>query len=195
VTSAIRARATDPDGQEVVLDDEAWQHVRAEHPEMKAYQSEVMQAVTSPTHRRPDPRPGRIRYFRQGLGPSQWMFVVVDFNVDPTRCHSLWHAADSALTESDTPMSITIGQFTFDHVDYDRSGDVLYLHMGEPQPGEENEETPEGHALRFNSEGALVGVTILNAKWLLDQGKPIAITMPALVDVDPSTVASAVNAA
>jgi hypothetical protein len=49
--------------------------------------------------------------------------------------------------------------------------------------------------LRFNSEGALVGVTILNVKWLLDQGKPIAITLPALVDVDPSTVASAVHAA
>jgi hypothetical protein len=43
-------------------------------------------------------------------------------------------------------MNIRIGPLTFDHADYDADGDVLYLHVGEPQPGE-GEETPEGHVL------------------------------------------------
>lgn len=92
-------------------------------------------------------------------------------------------------------MSITIGQLTFDHVHYDPEGDVLYLHIGEPQPAEEAEETPEGHAVRFDTAGLVVGVTILNAKWLLDQGQPITITMPGRVDVDPAALASALRAA
>ncbi len=45
-------------------------------------------------------------------------------------------------------MNIYIGPLAFDHADYDPEGDVLYLHIGEPQPGE-GEETPEGHILRF----------------------------------------------
>ena len=40
-------------------------------------------------------------------------------------------------------VNITIGPLTFDHADYDAEGDVLYLHVGEPQEGE-GEETPEG---------------------------------------------------
>jgi hypothetical protein len=45
-------------------------------------------------------------------------------------------------------MNIRIGPLAFDHADYDADGDVLYLHVGQPQPGE-GEETPEGHVLRF----------------------------------------------
>ncbi|MGI8609786.1 MAG: DUF2283 domain-containing protein [Candidatus Dormibacteria bacterium] len=92
-------------------------------------------------------------------------------------------------------MSITIGQLTFDHVHYDATGDVLYLHIGDPQAAEDYDETAEGHALRFDATGAVVGVTILNAQWLLDQGKPIAITLPELVAVDPAALASALHAA
>jgi hypothetical protein len=73
-------------------------------------------------------------------------------------------------------VTITIGQLTFDHIDYDPLGDVLYLHIGEPQPGEETDETPEGHAGRFNASDAVVGVTILNPRWLLDEGQPTAIS-------------------
>ena len=32
-------------------------------------------------------------------------------------------------------VNITIGPLTFDHADYDAEGDVLYLHVGEPQAG------------------------------------------------------------
>ena len=40
-------------------------------------------------------------------------------------------------------MNIRIGPLEFDHADYDADGDVLYLHVGQPQPGE-GEETPRG---------------------------------------------------
>ena len=45
-------------------------------------------------------------------------------------------------------MNIRIGPLVFDNAEYDADGDVLYLHVDQPQPGE-GEETPEGHVLRF----------------------------------------------
>jgi uncharacterized protein YuzE len=92
-------------------------------------------------------------------------------------------------------MTITIGHLTFDHATYDAVGDVLYLHAGEPQAAADSEETPEGHALRFGADGQVVGVTIVNAKWLLDQGRPIEITIPERIAIDPGDLAPVINAA
>jgi hypothetical protein len=41
--------------------------------------------VREPDHSAPDPRAGRIRYWRRNLGPSRWLLVVVDFRVEPGR--------------------------------------------------------------------------------------------------------------
>jgi uncharacterized protein YuzE len=65
-------------------------------------------------------------------------------------------------------MTITIGSFTFDNVFYDAEVDVLYLHKGDPSSAAAFDESPEGHALRFDAEGSLVGVTIVGAKSLID---------------------------
>ncbi len=75
-------------------------------------------------------------------------------------------------------MSVTIGDLVFDHVSYDATGDVLYLHVGEPQPAAEAEETPEGHAVRYDAHGQIVGLTIVNARWLLERNQPITVTLP-----------------
>jgi uncharacterized protein YuzE len=56
-------------------------------------------------------------------------------------------------------VSITIGGTTFDRVSYDSDADVLYLHVGDPSSAVDFDESPEGHALRFDSTGRLVGVT------------------------------------
>ena len=58
-------------------------------------------------------------------------------------------------------MTITIGSATFDNVFYDQDVDVLYLHVGDPSTAVDFDESPEGHALRFDVEGRLVGVTIV----------------------------------
>jgi uncharacterized protein YuzE len=92
-------------------------------------------------------------------------------------------------------MSITVGNTTFDRVHYDADADVLYLHVGEPTQAVDFDESPEGHALRYNRDGELVGITIVNAKRLLDDAKPIVITIPERVTIDPATLAPAVDSA
>jgi uncharacterized protein YuzE len=92
-------------------------------------------------------------------------------------------------------VSITIGGTTFDRVSYDSDADVLYLHVGDPSSAVDFDESPEGHALRFDSAGRLVGVTLVNARRLLEQGEPIAITVPQRLAIDPSALAPAIDSA
>lgn len=82
-------------------------------------------------------------------------------------------------------MSITVGSVTFDHVSYDREADVLYLSVGDPARAVDFDESAEGHALRYDAEGRLVGITIVNARRLLERDETIVVTPPQLrVDAD-----------
>lgn len=92
-------------------------------------------------------------------------------------------------------MTVTIGSLTFDHATYDDRGDVLYLHIGERQTAANSEATPEGHVLRFNDRGEVIGVTIINAKWLLQRDHAINITVPEHVVVSPDALSEALAAA
>lgn len=94
-------------------------------------------------------------------------------------------------------MSIAIAGITFGRVDYDADGDVLYLHHGDPATTVEFDASPEGHALRFNGRGELVGVTIINARWLLDRDGEIALTIPtpAEIHLDAAELQDALAAA
>ena len=51
------------------------------------------------------------------------------------------------------PMTVQIGNLTFDRVRYDAEGDVLYLHRGDPSDAVDFDASPEGHALRFDRQG------------------------------------------
>jgi uncharacterized protein YuzE len=64
-------------------------------------------------------------------------------------------------------MTVTIGDITFDRVHYDAEGDVLYQHVGDPSAAVDFDETPEGHAVRFDSNGNVVGLTLVRPKWVL----------------------------
>jgi uncharacterized protein YuzE len=88
-------------------------------------------------------------------------------------------------------MTITIGNLTFDHATYDERGDVLYLHVRERQEAADSLGTPEGHAVRYDGEGAVIGITIVNARWLLDRDGKITITIPERVDVTADALAPA----
>lgn len=88
-------------------------------------------------------------------------------------------------------MKVSVGPYTFDNVSYDAEADVLYLHMGDPSTAADFDESPEGHALRFDIEQNLVGVTIVGVKRLLEQDGKVTITVPKVVRVDAEDIAPA----
>jgi uncharacterized protein YuzE len=73
-------------------------------------------------------------------------------------------------------MTLSVGNVDFDRVACDADADVLYLAAGDPSRAVEFDETPEGHALRYARDGALVGLTIVNARRLLDERGSVRIT-------------------
>jgi uncharacterized protein YuzE len=91
-------------------------------------------------------------------------------------------------------MSVTIADITFDRVEYDSDADVLYLHVGDPSTAVDFDETPEGHALRFDAEGRLVGITLVRPKHLLDESGGLRITLPVPSDVPARELSPALSA-
>jgi len=75
-------------------------------------------------------------------------------------------------------MSVRIGDQEFEHAIYDEEGDVLYLRNGEPTTAASTVGTAEGHAVRYDGEGNVVGMTIVNAGWLATHEEEIAISFP-----------------
>jgi len=53
-------------------------------------------------------------------------------------------------------------------VRYDADADVLYLHKGRPGDAVQFDESAEGHHLRFNREGHLIEITIIQPRRLLE---------------------------
>jgi uncharacterized protein YuzE len=72
---------------------------------------------------------------------------------------------------------------------------VLHLHVGERQAAADSEETPEGHVLRFDADGQVIGLTIINAKWLLERDEELIVTLPEQVHVAPAALQAALAAA
>jgi uncharacterized protein YuzE len=75
-------------------------------------------------------------------------------------------------------MSVRIGELEFEHASYDREADVLYLRNGPSTDAVDFDESPEGHHLRYGIDGNLVGVTLVNPRWLLEEDGEIVITLP-----------------
>ncbi len=80
-------------------------------------------------------------------------------------------------------MSVTIGDIEFKGVSYDMDADVLYLYNGDPSAAIEFDESPEGHHLRFDATGQLIGVTIVRPRWLLESQGKITISLPETVSL------------
>jgi uncharacterized protein YuzE len=85
-------------------------------------------------------------------------------------------------------MNVTIGTLTFDHSTYDADGDVLYLHVGERRAAADSEQTPEGHVLRFDADGRVIGLTIISARWLLEREGELTVTLPEQVHVSSTAL-------
>jgi hypothetical protein len=49
----------------------------------------------------------------------------------------------------------------------------------------------EGHVLRFDATGRIIGLTIINAKWLLDRDGELIVTLPEQAHVAPAALEAA----
>jgi uncharacterized protein YuzE len=92
-------------------------------------------------------------------------------------------------------MTVHVGPYEFDHVSYDTDGDVLYLRRGEQQTAADTFGSPEGHAVRLDGNGNIIGITIVNAKWLVEHNGKITITVPNLIETNADDLAAALAAA
>jgi hypothetical protein len=83
----VAGETTDPDGERVVLVAAVWREkIVRDHPEVGSYMPFVLQAVSTPDHVAPDPIfAERTRYYVRGVGPSQWLLVVVSYEQTPAR--------------------------------------------------------------------------------------------------------------
>jgi len=86
-------------------------------------------------------------------------------------------------------MSINIDGLVFDRADYDAEGDVLYLARGDGGAASDAAVTPEGHGIRYGPNGEVIGVTIINARFILRRDGHITITLPHEVRVDEDALA------
>lgn len=75
-------------------------------------------------------------------------------------------------------MTLRIGHLEFDHVVYDAEADVLYLSVGEPREAADSVVTPEGHLIRYDAEAQIIGITLVNAKWLVERDGVLNISLP-----------------
>lgn len=74
--------------------------------------------------------------------------------------------------------TVKIAGIEFDNVAYDRRGDVLYLHVGDPSTAVDYDGTAEGDGTRYGPDGSLVGITILNARLRIEEDGKIELTLP-----------------
>lgn len=85
----VLTEATMPDGVRVVLYEDTWrEHIldpREGHAELAAHLDAVLATISVPDHREPDPREARERFYKQDVGPSRWLMVVVSFEQEPAR--------------------------------------------------------------------------------------------------------------
>lgn len=88
-------------------------------------------------------------------------------------------------------MSLTIDGIDFDRISYDRDADVLYLSSGDPAHAVDFDESADGHALRYDADGQLVGITIVGARRLADAHEDVRVQAP--VTLTAATLASLVR--
>jgi uncharacterized protein YuzE len=75
-------------------------------------------------------------------------------------------------------MILRLGDQVFDSVFYDADVDVLYLSRGKPVPAKETLPSQEGHAVRLNEADEIIGITVVNAKWLAERDGRITVSIP-----------------
>jgi hypothetical protein len=79
MSNGLPATVVDPDGRTVELTSERWAHITDGHPELARLRDEVLETVRIPSRRWPGPTVGEEWFYREGVGPSRWLKVVVRY--------------------------------------------------------------------------------------------------------------------
>ena len=91
-------------------------------------------------------------------------------------------------------MSVTIAGITFDSHEYDDRGDVLYLSVASPREAARTVATPEGHAVDYDESGAVIGMVLVNVRFLLGRAGAVTVTVPpdrvVAAQIEPALVAA-----
>jgi uncharacterized protein YuzE len=90
-------------------------------------------------------------------------------------------------------MSVQIGPHEFEHASYDATADVLYLRSGPSRPAERTYASPEGHAVRYDENGEVIGITIVNAKLLSERDGTITVTVPDRIEASAEELAAVLS--
>jgi uncharacterized protein YuzE len=75
-------------------------------------------------------------------------------------------------------MTLTIAGTNFDQHQYDERGDVLYLSVGAPREPARTIATPEGHAVDYDDTGAVIGMVLVNVRFLLERDGVLTLSLP-----------------
>jgi uncharacterized protein YuzE len=81
-------------------------------------------------------------------------------------------------------MNVKIDDLIFDRGNYDAEGDVLYLARGATNHASDAALTREGHGVRYDENGEVIGVTIINARRMIENDGYLTITLPHSVRIE-----------
>lgn len=91
-------------------------------------------------------------------------------------------------------MNITVAGISFDQHEYDERGDVLYLSVGDPREPATTVATPEGHAVDYDTAGAVIGMMLVNVRYLLERDGEVTVTVPPArvvpAQIEPALIAA-----
>jgi uncharacterized protein YuzE len=75
-------------------------------------------------------------------------------------------------------MTLTIAGTNFDQHQYDDRGDVLYLSVGPPSEAARTIATPEGHAVDYDESGMVIGMVLVNVRFILERDGMLTLSLP-----------------
>jgi hypothetical protein len=70
---------------------------------------------------------------------------------------------------------------------------VLYLARGTTNSASDAALTPEGHGVRYDASGDVIGVTMINARRIIDNDGHLTITLPHAVRIEAGDLAAALG--
>jgi hypothetical protein len=75
----VLATVNDPSGVPVDLTDTQWDHICEQRPGLAELRDEILRSISNPDAAAPGKKPNETWFFLRGVGPSEWLRVVVAY--------------------------------------------------------------------------------------------------------------------